>query len=127
VRLASDLLVELRRTRRGGAAGAGEGAPALEGVEVLTLREGEERLVAEGGGAGVGSSIENTRVVSESDPPKKNHRTRVALLLKNILKYFKLCPDQIRDQMDDNAEEPRSNPSLKQYSEFCQILRTLQH
>ena len=53
VRLADDLLVELRRARRGGAAGAGEGAPALEGVEVLALREGEERLVAEGGGGGV--------------------------------------------------------------------------
>jgi hypothetical protein len=81
----------------------------------------------EGGRAGVGSSIDTTRVVSESDPPKKNHRTRDALLLKNTLKHFKHCPDQIRDHIDDNAEEPRTIPSLQQNSEFRQILRILLH
>jgi hypothetical protein len=46
-RLASDLLIELLRARRGGASGASEPecAPALEEVEVLVLRDGEERLV----------------------------------------------------------------------------------
>jgi hypothetical protein len=37
---------------------------------------------------GVGSSIDTTRVVSESDPPKKNYRTRDVLLIKNILKVL---------------------------------------
>jgi hypothetical protein len=65
--------------------------------------------------------------LSESDPPQKNHRASGVFFLKNILKHFKHCPDQICDQKDDNAEEPRSNPSLQQYSEFRQILRILQH
>ena len=53
VGLTCDLLLESRGTGGGGAAGAGKGAAPFEGVEVLALGEGEERLVAEGGGGGV--------------------------------------------------------------------------
>ncbi len=92
------------------------------------VQDSDQADVTEQEYTGVGSSIDNTRVVSESDPPPPlKPQDACCPFLKNILKHFKHCPDQIHDQMDDNAEEPRSNYSLEQYSEFCQILRILQH
>jgi hypothetical protein len=49
VHLASNLLIKGGRADRGRATGAGQDAAALEGVKMLVLREGEERLMAEGG------------------------------------------------------------------------------
>ena len=36
--------------------------------------------------------------LSESDPPKKKHRTRCSLWNADIYNYLKWGPDQIRDQ-----------------------------
>ncbi len=64
MRFAGELFIKSCLADRSRAAGDGQGAAALEGVEKLALGEGEQHLVAEGGGDGVVKDGRDGRILA---------------------------------------------------------------